>query len=110
MGQDQFSALIELGRVVSSEGGSFVLPLDDLRSGNDVGERVFALLDHAEIDYVLKGRVMSIIAANPTPVTQSRALSGLGLDPELAAAIDEVVLAQVGGPSLEVAQANLFPH
>ncbi|HYJ74667.1 MAG TPA: TIM-barrel domain-containing protein, partial [Kineosporiaceae bacterium] len=62
---------------------------------NDVAGRLFALLDAAQMEYRLKTEIHRIAtSAEPLHVRVSH-LHALGLEPELATAVDEILLARV---------------
>jgi hypothetical protein len=62
---------------------------------NDVAGRLFALLDAAQIEYRLKTEIHRIAtSAEPLHVRVSH-LHALGLEPALATAVAEILLARV---------------
>ena len=67
---------------------------DPRLASNDVAGRLFALLDRAQISYAVKSRVLEVATSDaPLPVRVSH-LQALGLDPALAAAVNELLLAR----------------
>jgi alpha-glucosidase (family GH31 glycosyl hydrolase) len=61
---------------------------------NDVGARLFAFLDTAQIDYTIKTEVQRIATSDAPLHVRISHLHALGLDPALATAVDEILLAR----------------
>ncbi|KQY43072.1 glycoside hydrolase family 31 protein [Cellulomonas sp. Root137] len=67
---------------------------DPQLSANDVGARLFALLDRAQISYDLKTRIHQIATSDAPLTVRASHLQSLGLDPALATAVGELLLAR----------------
>ncbi|HUX71874.1 MAG TPA: TIM-barrel domain-containing protein, partial [Cellulomonadaceae bacterium] len=63
---------------------------------NDVRARLFALLDRAQIEYALKSRVLEVATGDQPLALRAARVMDLELEPALAGAIAEVLLAQAG--------------
>src|SRR4051794_693567 len=61
---------------------------------NDVGARLFAFLEAAQIDYTIKTEVQRIATSDAPLHVRISHLHALGLDPALATAVDEILLAR----------------
>jgi len=62
--------------------------------GNDVHDRLFALLDGAQIEYATKTRVMATATSDRPLAVRVSELDSLDLEPGLATAVGELLLAQ----------------
>jgi alpha-glucosidase (family GH31 glycosyl hydrolase) len=67
---------------------------DPQLSANDVGARLFALLDRAQISYDLKTRIHQIATSDAPLTVRASHLQSLQLDPALATAVGELLLAR----------------
>lgn len=73
---------------------------DDSRGGdggedrNDVAGRVFDLLDAAQLDFASKSTVFEAVRDGHSPADTALALHGMRLDPDLLAAVSEILLAR----------------
>ncbi|MCB2176896.1 MAG: glycoside hydrolase family 31 protein [Actinomycetales bacterium] len=65
-------------------------------SPNDVHGRLFALLDRAQIEYELKSRVLEAATRDRPLALRAAEVMALELEPALASAVAEVLLAQAG--------------
>jgi alpha-glucosidase (family GH31 glycosyl hydrolase) len=61
---------------------------------DDVPARVFAILDRAQMDFVLKAAVLDVVRHAASPAHAALALQGLDLDEPLLGAVSEVLLAR----------------
>jgi hypothetical protein len=61
---------------------------------NDVEARLFAFLEAAQIDYTVKTQVQGIATSDAPLHVRISHLHALGLDPALATAVDEILLAR----------------
>jgi alpha-glucosidase (family GH31 glycosyl hydrolase) len=61
---------------------------------NDVAARLFALLDRAQISYDLKTRIQTIATSDAPLSVRISHLQSLPLEPELSAAVNELLLAR----------------
>jgi hypothetical protein len=61
---------------------------------NDVTGRLFSLLDAAQIEFGLKTRIHAIATSNAPLHIRVSHLAALGLEPVLATAVDEILLAR----------------
>ncbi|WP_285597790.1 TIM-barrel domain-containing protein [Kineosporia sp. NBRC 101731] len=68
-----------------------------LLGDNNVHQRVFAVLDRAQIEYVTKARVMECITTAPSLSVRLSRLQALDLDPGLFRAVGEILLARSDG-------------
>ena len=66
-------------------------------AGNDVPARLFALLDRAQISYAVKSDVLAVATSDAPLAVRVSHLQALELDPALAAAVNEILLAH--GPA-----------
>ncbi|WP_421732678.1 TIM-barrel domain-containing protein [Cellulomonas sp.] len=67
---------------------------DPQLSANDVGARLFALLDRAQISYDLKTRIHQIATSDAPLTVRASHLQSLQLDPALGTAVGELLLAR----------------
>jgi hypothetical protein len=65
-------------------------------AANDVHNRVFALLDAAQLGFDLKTGVDAVVRAAPSAASALAQLQALDVDPELLSALSEVLVAQTG--------------
>ncbi|OIQ74556.1 hypothetical protein GALL_437880 [mine drainage metagenome] len=63
-------------------------------AANDVRARLFALLDRAQIEYALKSRVLAVATGDQPLALRAARVMDLELEPALAGAVAEVLLAQ----------------
>ncbi|MCR6493675.1 glycoside hydrolase family 31 protein [Cellulomonas sp. P24] len=63
-------------------------------AANDVRSRLFALLDRAQIEYALKSRILEIATTAQPLALRAAQVMALELEPALASAVAEVLLAQ----------------
>ena len=61
---------------------------------NDVADRLFTLLDRAQISYDLKTRIHQIATSDAPLSVRASHLQSLALDPPLATAVGELLLAR----------------
>jgi hypothetical protein len=61
---------------------------------NDVPARLFAFLDAAQIEFTVKTQILRIATSGAPLHVRVSHLHGLGLDPALATAVDEILLAR----------------
>jgi len=61
---------------------------------NDVRSRLFALLDRAQIEYALKSRILEVATGAQPLALRAAQVMALELEPALAGAVAEVLLAQ----------------
>ncbi len=87
------SRLVELGEHPTSKELLVTILGDTVAAENDVTERVFELLDAAQIEFGLKKRIFEVISGRQSAAGAALALQGLGLDPELLGAVSEILLA-----------------
>lgn len=85
-----------LGQVDSAEGVSVHFEGPLTVSDNQVGARVFAWLDQAEIEFTTKEAIWAIVDAGTSPARTVADLQALNLDPLVFAVISEFVLANAG--------------
>jgi alpha-glucosidase (family GH31 glycosyl hydrolase) len=64
---------------------------------DDVAGRVFAVLDRAQMDFVLKAAVLDVVRDAASPAHAALALQGLDLSEALLGAVSEILLAHPGG-------------
>ena len=82
------------------EGDADTLPADRtyrvvvVQPSGDVDDRVFALLDRAQMGYDLKATVYDAIRESDSPAAAVLALQGLDLSPVLLGALSELLLAR----------------
>lgn len=67
-------------------------------ANDDVPQRLFTLLDRAQIEYATKTRVMAVATADRPLALRAAQLGALELEPALATAVDEILLARAGDP------------
>ncbi|GAA1395053.1 glycoside hydrolase family 31 protein [Luteococcus peritonei] len=85
--------VVELGEVPTATGAS--ARFDGPREfDNQVAERLFTLLDRAEIGFTTKQQCYDAITENPTAARRMAVLRALELDPVLLDVLAEVVLAR----------------
>ncbi len=72
------------------------LGADPRPARNDVRARVFALLDRAQIEYELKSRVLEVATRDRPLALRAAEVMALELEPALASAVAEILLAQAG--------------
>jgi hypothetical protein len=63
-------------------------------AANDVAGRLFALLDAAQIEYALKSSIIRVATSEEPLHVRVSHLRALELEPALAAAVDEILLAR----------------
>ncbi|GAA2029562.1 TIM-barrel domain-containing protein [Pseudokineococcus marinus] len=61
---------------------------------NDVHDRVFRLLDRAQVEHVVKNRAYAVVTADQPAALRASRLQALDLEPALLAAVGEVLLAR----------------
>ncbi len=84
--------VLELGEVTTSEGAS--ARFEGSRDfDNRVTERVFALLDAAQVEFTVKQACYDAVATNPTAGRRISVLNELRLDEDLLEALSEIILA-----------------
>ena len=85
--------VLELGEVPTAAGAT--ARFSGAREfDNQVEQRLFALLDRAEIGFTTKQQCFDAITQNPTAGRRMAVLRALGLDPVLLDVLAEVVLAR----------------
>jgi hypothetical protein len=90
------SVAVHLAEVVASEGAVLRLVGDTTPAGNrDVPERLFALLDAAQIELTTKERVHRAVTTHD-PARAVPALAALDLPRPLFTAVVELLLADAG--------------
>jgi alpha-glucosidase (family GH31 glycosyl hydrolase) len=65
-------------------------------AANDVRARLFTLLDRAQIEYALKSRILDVATGDQPLALRAARMLDLELEPALAGAVAEVLLAQAG--------------
>ena len=65
-------------------------------AANDVRARLFTLLDRAQIEYALKSRILDVATRDQPLALRAARVLDLELEPALAGAVAEVLLAQAG--------------
>ena len=66
---------------------------------NDVRARLFTLLDRAQIEYALKSRILDVATGDQPLALRAARVMDLELEPALAGAVAEVLLAQTRFPA-----------
>lgn len=87
------SLFIDVGEVSTAEGATVTFSSELVLHDNAVEQRVFDLLDQAEISFELKQDVMDVLERNSTAARRMSALMSMRLDDDLLGALSELLLA-----------------